>query len=459
LSKQIIKKQYNDGLIELFLAVSYKSSIAYLTAITLYIIMFFEYVPSNIFWTLIGAHFFYQVIRFYFLLKYKDKKLLDKEKQLFITQHTILMLFGGIAWGFSCYWAIYYSPSPYEYAMLFLVVSMSAGSISTLSAIYRIYLAFNIPLIMALCVAFLFKEGELNSYITLVLPIFTYVIISASHEVHKTLKNSMELKDLYAESRLELKEINMSLENRISTAVEENLKKDKQMLEQSRLAQMGEMLSMIAHQWRQPLSAITSTTGSISLHMQLDGCDEKYVEENINAINKYTQYLSSTITDFRNFFKPNKEKTKTNINEVVKSSLKIIESSLADQGISIKKEFNSKQKLYTYSNELMQVVLNILKNSKDVLGENSIENQIIYIKTYDMKDIVVIEVNDNAGGVKEENIKYIFDPYFTTKENLDGTGLGLYMSKLIVQEHCKGELLVENNENGALFSIKLPIEN
>jgi len=201
--------------------------------------------------------------------------------------------------------------------MLFVVISMVAGSISTLSSLYRIYLAFNLPMIIALIISFLLKEGDLNTYIAIVLPVFSYVILTASYEMHKNLKDSMELKDLYAKSRLELKNINTSLEEKISEAVEEITKKDKQMLEQSRLAQMGEMLSMIAHQWRQPLSAITSTTASISLHLQLEDYNQKYVEENIDNINTYAQYLSSTINDFRNFFKPNKEKTVVTLNGVV----------------------------------------------------------------------------------------------------------------------------------------------
>ena len=446
---------YNVELIELFLSVSYKSSLAYIASVIIFTIVFYEYIPLTILVLILGTHLFYQGMRLYYVLHYRGKSFSEKEKILFLEKHTVLMFVGSVAWGLSCYIAIHYAPENYEYMMLFLIISIAAGSISTLSAIYRAYIAFNLPMIAVLVITFLLHSGEFHFYIALVLPIFSYVLMTASWEMHKSLKRTMELKDLYAQAQEELKEINCSLELRIKEAVEENRQKDQQMLAQSRLAQMGEMLSMIAHQWKQPLSSITATTGSMSLHMQLDSCDEVFLEEKIENINTYTQYLSSTINDFRNFFKPDKEKKDTNLNKIVDASMQIIGSSLKADGIEVITELNAQETLHTYPNELQQVVLNLLKNAKDAYIQNGIKNAKILIRTYNENNLVVLEVCDQAGGVNIENLPHIFDPYYTTKEAHDGTGLGLYMSKLIIEEHCDGNLRVKNKDKGACFSFTL----
>jgi len=348
--------------------------------------------------------------------------------------------------------------------MLALIVSMAGGSISTLSALYSTYLAFNLPMIAFLIVSFLYKGGEFHTYVVIILPIFTYVLMSASLELNKTLKKSIDLMELYIKADEELKAINISLEDRVKEEVEDNRRKDQQMLEQSRLAQMGEMISMIAHQWRQPLSAITATTGSMSVHMQLGEHSEKYMEEGIEKINKYTQHLSTTITDFRNFFKPDKEKSLTSLNEVVLGSLHIIGSSLESQGIIVETFLESEEKVFSYPNELKQVVLNLMKNAQDIFAERSLDKSDatknmearIWIETQTHDNEVELRIRDNAGGVLQENISYIFDPYFTTKEKQDGTGLGLYMSKMIVEDHCEGRLEVKNQDEGACFVLIIP---
>jgi len=456
-----MKKQtstyYSNELIELFLSVSYKSSMAYLTALTLFTIVFVPYIPTVLFYVLVSAHIGYQMVRFYYTFHYKKVIFTEQLKIEFVKRHTLLMLVGGSTWGVSCGVAVFYAPPAYEYAMLVLIVSMVAGSLSTLSAIYRTYVAFNIPMISAIILSFILSEGELNAYIALILPIFSYVIMTASWEMHKSLKRSLELKELYAASQEELQEINNSLEEKVEQEVNKNRKKDQQMLAQSRLAQMGEMLSMIAHQWRQPLSAITATTGNMSMHLHLDQCDTKLVSENLDKINTYTQYLSTTINDFRDFFKPDRKEEEMYLDEIVMGSLNIIGPSLQSDGIEIKTDLNALEKIHSYPNELKQVILNLLKNSKDIYMEHKTENKKIEVKTYIKDENVVLEVIDEAGGVKEKDIPFIFDPYFTTKEKRDGTGLGLYMSKLIIEEHCNGKLYLENREKGACFRFVLPM--
>ncbi len=245
--------------------------------------------------------------------------------------------------------------------------------------------------------------------------------------------------------------LNNSLEERIQLEVEKSRLKDQQMIEQSRLAQMGEMLSMIAHQWRQPLSAISAIGVSLELKAKLNKLDNDLAIQQANNIYKYSQHLSLTINDFRDFFKPVKDKQDISLDEAIGSALNIIETSIVNRNISIVKKLNSKKYFKIYSNELKQVILNLLKNAEDILIEKNIEDPVITIVTTDNS----LSIKDNGGGVPEDIIDKIFDPYFSTKTEKNGTGLGLYMSKVIIEEHCGGKLSVVNDEYGAVFTIEL----
>jgi len=225
------------------------------------------------------------------------------------------------------------------------------------------------------------------------------------------------------EETKKLEELTRNLSIKIREEVQKNREKEKTMLHQSRLAQMGEMISMIAHQWRQPLSAISATSADLSMK------------------------------------KPNKEKRTIMIEDIFTSALNIIEASIKNKNIKIKKEFECNDTIQTYPNELKQVVLNLLKNAEDALLEHEVKNPTIVLKTTKDKKYIYLTVSDNAGGVPKDVIENIFEPYFTTKEKQDGTGLGLYMSKIIIEDHCKGFLEVKNSDIGAVFSIKIPFDS
>jgi signal transduction histidine kinase len=263
--------------------------------------------------------------------------------------------------------------------------------------------------------------------------------------------NKMQNKILKREEELDL--LNKTLEKRVQEEVEKNRTKDKQLISQNRLAQMGEMISMIAHQWRQPLSAISATSGSISLKAKLNKLDSQTASKLAEKISTYTQDLSSTIDDFRNFFKADKRKSETDYNDIVKQALTILKASIGENKIEIEKNLNSTVVFYTYSNEIKQVVLNLIKNAEDALLKKDIKNPKIYIQSIENRLII----KDNAGGIPEEIIEKIFDPYFSTKETKVGTGLGLYMSKIVIEEHCGGKLTAKNSEKGAVFEIELPM--
>lgn len=258
------------------------------------------------------------------------------------------------------------------------------------------------------------------------------------------------------EAQKALEELNLTLEDRISDEVEKNRQKDQQLIHQSRLASMGEMINMIAHQWRQPLSAISSTVQGLNLKLTLKKYDETLFSEKLSDVNRYAQYLSQTIDDFRQFFKTSKEKKEVTLEEVIEKVLGIIRVTLENKKITLRMDFQSNEPLMTYSNELMQVLLNLVKNAEDILMENRIENPWIKIATSKQDNNLILEVSDNGGGIPHEIIARIFDPYFSTKMQKDGTGLGLYMSQKIIEEHCGGSLQASNSSLGAVFTIILP---
>ena len=232
-------------------------------------------------------------------------------------------------------------------------------------------------------------------------------------------------------------------------------KQEKLMFQQSRLAQLGEMISMIAHQWRQPLSAIATTSIDLQIKTKLKTFDkgmegEEYLLDRLENINNYVHSLTNTIDDFRNFYKPNKQAVLINLEKIVEKSLDIIKASLLNDNINIIKEYNSTKEIELYDSEMMQVILNLLKNAQDSFKEKSIQNP--YIKI--IIDENSLSIIDNGGGIENEIIDRVFDPYFSTKNTKNGTGLGLYMSKTIVEEHHNAQLNVHNQENGVCFSIK-----
>ena len=228
------------------------------------------------------------------------------------------------------------------------------------------------------------------------------------------------------------------------------------MISQSRHAAMGEMISMIAHQWRQPISIIGMGANNIIADIDLDMVDNDTLKKYANDITVQTKELSNTIDDFRNFFKPNKDLEEVFVEKIFKDSLSVIGKSLTSDGIEVILNIHNNKVIKTYPRELMQVFINMLKNAKEALVENTSENRKISIIVDDKDDGAHILICDNAGGIKDDIINKIFNPYFSTKNEKNGTGLGLYMSKTIIEKHLFGTLKVYNEGAGACFEIKLP---
>ena len=289
--------------------------------------------------------------------------------------------------------------------------------------------------------------------------ILTRIHLDGEELLYGVWRDISDRKERQLSDDLHKKEIeawNKNLESLVQEEVEKNRLKDRQILHQSRLAQMGEMISMIAHQWRQPLTAISTASSLITLKAQLNKLDKETALKISKEISNYTQHLSATIDDFRDFFKQDKTKEGTNYNYLVQSVLTIMRSSLVGKNIEVKEDLNSLDSFMAYKNELKQVIINIMKNSQDILLEKKITDPFILLKSYESESAYVLEISDNGGGIDEEILEKVFDPYFSTKMKKDGTGLGLYMSKTIVEEHCGGKLSCFNQEDGVCFRMEIP---
>ena len=235
--------------------------------------------------------------------------------------------------------------------------------------------------------------------------------------------------------------------------------KDEIMLAQSRQAAMGDMISMIAHQWRQPITAIGMSAQNMQLDIEMDDIDSKRFDTKLSKIVELTAFLSKTIDDFRDFLKPNKKPNTQMLSKIIKGTLSIIEKSLENNNITLKESLQDDTEITTYSNEVIQVLINIINNAKDIIKIKDINNGIICLNISHDNETAKFEICDNAGGIPEDILPRIFEPYFSTKEEKGGTGLGLYMSKMIIEKHLKGIIDVHNNDEGACFSITIALKH
>lgn len=260
------------------------------------------------------------------------------------------------------------------------------------------------------------------------------------------------------EKTKELEDINKNLEERVEAEIAKNKEQTLQIIHQSRLATMGEMVSMIAHQWRQPLASISAISGTLSLDVIMDNYKADFFQKELESIDELAQHLSSTIDDFRDFFKNNKTLKHEELKDIVEKSFKIIAPTLEARKITFNNSIEENIFVYTYVSEMKQVLLNIIKNAEDILVEKNISDPTIWIRGYKNDKYAELTIEDNGGGISQEIIDKIFTPYFSTKKSKDGTGLGLYMSKMIIEQHCNGILSVQNGNYGAKFTIKIPLD-
>ena len=251
----------------------------------------------------------------------------------------------------------------------------------------------------------------------------------------------------------------------IKAHIDKNMKQQNIMAQKTKMAAMGEMIGNIAHQWRQPLSTITATATGLKIQKEMNVLTDDFLIDGLSGINNSAQYLSKTIDDFRNFFKTNKEEIEFSMEDVINKSLSLCHSELHNLDIKIIKDIEN-IKITNYENEFIQVLINIIRNAKDELTKKDPNSKkLIFIEVKEDNKHVKIMIKDNAGGIPKSIKNRIFEPYFTTKHQSQGTGVGLYMCKEIIEKNMGGYLEVENCEytymdeyfTGACFEIRLPV--
>ncbi len=261
----------------------------------------------------------------------------------------------------------------------------------------------------------------------------------------------------------ELKIVNEKLVKKVEYEVSENEKKSAIIYHQSKLASMGEMIGNIAHQWRQPLSGISTLASSLSFNIEYDKYNKENTIDGLNKIVDTTKYLSDTIDDFRDFYKVDKSPQEFNLSKIIHQSVSITDASLSESNINIVYDLDKNLTYYGFKNELKQAILNILQNAKDAFNmREKKDEKFVFIKLEKIDNSIFIKIKDNAGGVEKKLLKKIFLKNFTTKEEHNGTGIGLYMTKVIIEKSFNGTIKVENSEfeykntqcKGALFTIE-----
>ena len=253
----------------------------------------------------------------------------------------------------------------------------------------------------------------------------------------------------------QLEELNRSLEQRVKQAVDELRQKDQLLIQQSRQAAMGEMINNIAHQWRQPLNNIGLIIQNLQLQYEAGEMDSGQMAAEVGSAMDVIAHMSRTIDDFRNFFHQDKDRQPFVVNQVVARSLDFLLPGLKNSGIDVEYREEPNVTANGYPREYMQALINILNNARDVLLERKTPGPMIRIAIFCENMRSVVTIHDNAGGIGDDVLPKIFDPYFTTKEQGKGTGIGLYMSKTIIEKNIDGSLIVRNIDGGAEFRIEV----
>ncbi|MGA1932979.1 sensor histidine kinase [Arcobacter sp. YIC-464] len=300
-------------------------------------------------------------------------------------------------------------------------------------------------------------------YLSFFIILLGLILYSASHYLY-----SKELKKLYIrlnENQDKLHNLNSSLQKTVEEEVSKNYEKNKILFQQSKMAAMGEMIGNIAHQWRQPLSVITTAATGIKMQKEVGILSDEEHKKSLDMIVNSANYLSNTIDDFRNFFSPNKDKNRFKSQDLINRVFSLIKSNFQNKDIKIITNIEDIE-IYTYENELLQVLINLLNNSRDeLILRNSIKERFVFVDLFLEEKNLTISIKDNAGGISEEIIDRIFEPYFTTKHKSQGTGIGLFMCEEIICKHMHGKIEVFNDEfiyknidcKGARFKVSIPL--
>lgn len=261
------------------------------------------------------------------------------------------------------------------------------------------------------------------------------------------------LDELVRQRTAELETFNQRLQDEITKAVEKNRTQEKILMQQAKMAEIGSMVESIAHQWRQPLNILGLSMSRLNINVSLGNHND--MSKVIEIVEQQIDYMSQTIDDFRNFFKQDRVQSKVNVYHLIGEVETLLGPLLVSKKIVLVKDIDPMVEILVYHNELKQVLINIVNNAREAIEYTKSKNRQIIITCMDDQHHCTISIEDSGGGVPHHIVDKIFDPYFTTKFEAQGTGIGLYMAKMIIEKHCLGKLSVYNTKNGACFEIRL----
>jgi signal transduction histidine kinase len=387
----------------------------------------------------------------YYLLEYSKKF----HKNVF--HYSYLVRLEGKRWG---YIHIIYSLESYNQSLENIyrstAVLLGVLFLATLFVSYNISRELTLPILKLTKSAEDVAAGNLHTRVTIERDDeIGELAMNFNSMIDKLEHSHEELENLVSIRTKELEELNRELDIRVKEAIRENSQKEQMLIQQSRLAAMGEMIGNIAHQWRQPLNTLGLIVQNIYYTYEAHELNQEYLEHSMNKSKKLTSLMSKTIDDFRNFFRPDKLQEEFFLSERVRSVSELISASYKNHSITIETELDDALHSVGYPNEFSQVLLNILTNAKDALIEQNVEKPTVWVRSFEENLSIVLEIEDNAGGISEEIIDKIFEPYFTTKDKSVGTGIGLYMSKMIIENNMGGKISVYNGKYGAIFRIEI----
>jgi two-component system, NtrC family, sensor kinase len=373
--------------------------------------------------------------------------------------------FSGVSWGAM---QIDFDTSEYEanisqmYRQLLYISAFTLLAVLPIGYFFALWLTRPIATISA--AASRVARGDLNAH----------VVIERNDEIGQLSRSFNQMVDALAENRLRLEnvnqeleikvaertqaldELNRTLDQRVRDEIAKRKEQEQILIHQSRLAAMGEMIGAIAHQWRQPLNALSLVLQNISLQFQMGRLSEESMTRLKDKGESMVMRMSTTIDDFRNFFKPNKLAEAFNLHRALRGASDILEGVLRNNNIKLDIVCAPEIQVFGFSGEFSQVVLNILSNAKDALIASRQADPAILIEVEQGPEGIRIRFEDNGGGMDETTLHKIFEPYFTTKEEGKGTGIGLYMSKMIIENSMGGRLEASNLPGGACFVVSLP---
>ena len=367
-------------------------------------------------------------IYFLFLLR-KDKKFYNLVATLVTAQFSILLIL------------LVYISTPEEMKLVWfftypiVMLYMPEIKIFFLWFFFLIFMILLAPLQPFIAIHYTFFQLFYLTFVLVIVSIIVYFYKKRMEEARSTI---------------------LLQQNILKQQLEELTQKDKLLTMQSKQAVMGEMISMIAHQWRQPLSSVTLNISNFQVKRALNvKLSDEELDRVLNNISDTAVYLSDTINDFQTYFNPKKELKKIDVINLVKKAINFTLPRVKNTNIEIKIDTQEQIIIKTYVNEIIQVLLNILNNAIDEFIEMKIENPKVVVCILNEEDNVLIEVHDNAGGINEDNIESIFEPYFSTKGK-NGTGLGLYMSQMIMQKQFHTHIEVVSKDSTTVFKIRVP---